>query len=301
MDLPSFYLGLENDISEALLIIERLENSHDFLMYYHNGYELEFSTSEILFELENLDFNLRGIKRKMNLMYSHLKHNEINDRLEKELLLLLREGNVYSGLLQVPSFDDLFYSPILSILKAYASDLSYFISPSATSESFNKTQLLKQLLMAIPNILTDRSIVPSSEKDIQNEMYVYLKHIFLDLGKEESLPSILKSYRIDHVIPSLKCGIEYKYITNKEGVSHAIDGIFGDTIGYGGNEAWTNFYAVFYMTENYISQAAIENMFEMKNVSENWTPILVIGNGERKSKKTSEAPKSQKKATQSLE
>lgn len=64
----------------------------------------------------------------------------------------------------------------------------------------------------------------------------------------------------------------------------ALDGIYADMRGYSGHHAWRSFYAVFYMTQNFYTQADVDHEFRLVKADLNWTPLVVVGPGARKAK-----------------
>lgn len=84
--------------------------------------------------------------------------------------------------------------------------------------------------------MSDRKIVPTKEKEIQKAVYDILIHVFPDTIREQPVPQVSKTYKADFGIKSLKCLIEFKFITSLEEAKCAIAGIYEDIGGYDGSE-----------------------------------------------------------------
>ncbi len=52
-------------------------------------------------------------------------------------------------------------------------------------------------------------------------------------------------------------------------------------MGYEGTDDWKTFFAVIYMTDNFMTQDHVEAEFVLSKVKKNWKPIVVFGKGGR--------------------
>ncbi|MBI4242735.1 MAG: hypothetical protein HY606_01480 [Planctomycetes bacterium] len=95
-------------------------------------------------------------------------------------------------------------------------------------------------------------------------------------GTQQPLPTATKQYKVDIGIKGLKTGIEFKLASSRMGLNIAIDGILKLTGAYTGCKKFKRFYAVIYMTGQYLSNNRI--MARFKNVPKNWTIIPIVGN-----------------------
>ena len=82
-------------------------------------------------------------------------------------------------------------------------------------------------------------------------------------------------------IKSLKIAIEYKFADSIQDLKTCVDGIYTDLIGYDGSEDWTNFYAVIYQTDHFMTEDQILQDLDFKKLKHNWKLILVYGRGSR--------------------
>lgn len=76
--------------------------------------------------------------------------------------------------------------------------------------------------------------------------------------------------------------MEYKFVDSAEEAKTVIGGVFEDIQGYAGSEDWKFFYAVIYMTDNYLTIDQVHAEFELSQVPHNWMPIVIFGKGKRK-------------------
>jgi hypothetical protein len=112
--------------------------------------------------------------------------------------------------------------------------------------------------------------------------YRTLIHVFPDTGREVPIAKVSKCYKPDIGVPSLKAAIEFKFADTDAELKKSIGGIYEDVAGYGGSEDWRHFYAVFYMTDAFITQHQVEAEFKVSKVDRQWKPIVVQGRGSRK-------------------
>lgn len=124
--------------------------------------------------------------------------------------------------------------------------------------------------------------IPSSEMDIQNVMHPILEGFFgAEFHKNPPISQSIKSYEPDCGIKSIGTAVEFKFVDTEQELKTAMDGIYTDLSGYSGSKDWTQFISVFYMTDSFRSNKAIEEDIISKSQGK-WLPVLVIGKGMRK-------------------
>jgi hypothetical protein len=137
--------------------------------------------------------------------------------------------------------------------------------------------VLATILRNTGKLVAQRKLTPSSETQVRNAMLEYIQLAFEDARKEIPISKKFKTYRADIGVPSLRAAIEYKYVKAANQMKSCLDGIYADMKGYGGDDAWRTFYAVFYMTGPFYRQDQVEEEFALVRADLNWTPILVLG------------------------
>jgi len=158
------------------------------------------------------------------------------------------------------------------------------IESESEYENTNSIMLLEQILRGTAKMLSDREIEPTNEAEVRNEVYKTLIHVFPDTVREIPIAKISKTYKPDIGVRRLKSAIEYKFVSTSTEAKTAIGGIFEDINGYEGSLDWTTFYAVIYMTDNFITQDQVEAEFTLSKVPHHWKPIVVFGKGKREPK-----------------
>lgn len=81
---------------------------------------------------------------------------------------------------------------------------------------------------------------------------------------------------------SLKAAVEFKFCDSEKELKRAIGGVYEDVAGYAGSDDWRHFYAVFYMTDAFMTQSQVEAEFNLSRVDRRWRPLLVQGRGARR-------------------
>lgn len=167
-----------------------------------------------------------------------------------------------------------------------ASVRKHFESLRAMTDAASTTvhDVFKRMLQNTAKLIDQRKLDPKSEAEVRNEMLEFLRLVFDDVRKEIPIQKQLKTYKADLGVPALRAVVEYKYVSNKNEMKACLDGIYSDMKGYGQDDAWRNFYAVFYMTGPFYRQEEVEHEFALVNADVNWTPIIVQGPGSRKSR-----------------
>ncbi|MBK9255536.1 MAG: hypothetical protein IPM42_08625 [Saprospiraceae bacterium] len=271
-NFKEFHENIQKDLLEANRLISDIEPS-----YYqsHNEYLYE----ELIFNKERLRSTFELIKLKFDFAHEFLQLLKLSDKLNIEL----KKYNGNFDQLEYMPFLDVFYSPVKWTFTRHLSALTSHVKINNESEyeTTNSFLLLEQILRGTPKILTERKIVPSNEAEVRSEVYRTLIHVFPDTVREIPIAKISKVYKPDIGIRRLKSAIEYKFVDSANEAKTAIGGIFEDIKGYEGSADWTTFYAVIYMTDNFLTQDQIEAEFKLSKVPHHWKPIVVFGKGSR--------------------
>jgi hypothetical protein len=287
-NFKEFHNNLQKDLLDASNLISNIEK-HVWAHMHYIGDEFDDRSPESIYYEEENTFNkerlvetLETIKLKIDFAYEYLSLTKMSNKLNSEL-------EVYNGKfgeLKYLSFVDIFYSPVKWILVKHLNTLTSHIKIDNESEyeNTNSILLLEQILRGTPKMLFDRAINPINEKEVRDEVYKTLIHVFPDTVREIPIAKVSGTYKPDIGIKRLKCAIEYKFVNSQKETKIAIGGIFEDINGYEGSADWTTFYAVIYMTDNFITQDQVEAEFKLSKAPHSWKPIVVFGKGNRKTK-----------------
>lgn len=173
--------------------------------------------------------------------------------------------------------DVLPHVPHLARVRAHFESLRSMTDAASTTAH----DVLKTMLLNTGELIRQRGTNPESESAVRNVMLESLQLAFGDVRKEVPIQKSLKTYRGDIGVPALRAVVEYKYVKTKDAMKSCLDGIYADMKGYGQDDAWRNFYAVFYMTDAFYRQEEVEAEFALVNADVNWTPLLTQGPGTR--------------------
>lgn len=293
-DFKEFYNNIQKDFSEAYKFIAYIEREEYFPALYNHDVDVNYYDEELEYNKERLINKFELIKLKFDFTYEFLNLNKLANRLDAEL----KEYGGKFDQLKMVSFADDFHSPVLAIFARHLNALTSHINVSDENKyaTINLFSLLEQILTGTPKMLTDRNIEPSNEAEVRTEVYNTFIHVFPDTVREIPISKVSKVYKPDIGVRSLKSAIEYKFVSTKEEAKVAIGGIFEDINGYEGSNDWTTFYAVIYMTDNFMTQHQVEAEFKLSKVPHNWKPIVVFGKGGRKNNSKTKNAKTAKDA-----
>lgn len=150
---------------------------------------------------------------------------------------------------------------------------------SVEEKDLTGLDFLENILQSTAIILNDKNITPVNESQVYNAVKILCKATFPDAHfPSESFQKTAKCYKPDILIPSLGCAVEYKYATTEEKLVLTIDEILIDVKGYDGHDIYKQFYAVFYVTPGYLTEARFKQIWNEKKFPENWKGIFVLGN-----------------------
>lgn len=276
-----FHNNLQKDFLDANSLISDIESSQWDEMY--NNEEVDYYDEENDLKKERLKDVFELIKLKIEFAYEFLELPKMSEIFQSEL----KEYEGKYEILEFMPYIDVFYSPVNWILKRHLKALTSHIKIETDSEfeNTNSKILLEQILRGTPKMMFDREIEPSNEAEVRKEVYNVLIHVFPDTVREIPIAKVSKTYKPDIGVKRIKSAIEYKFVDSETEAKTAIGGIFEDIQGYEGSEDWTTFYAVIYMTDNYMTQDQVDAEFKLSKVPHHWKPIVVYGKGERKERK----------------
>jgi len=277
-DFANFYKNIQDDLLEARKLVGSIAAVELNEMYYGGGEDVYDEEKE--FNKERLIDILNSIFLKIHFAYEYIGLPRMSDKLSAELS---KYENKFSELEYI-SYVDVLYSPVESILRKHIDAMTAHveIEKNDKNEGIEAKLLLEQILRGIPKMLSDREIEPTNEAVVRKEVYQTLIHVFPDTIKEIPIAKVSKTYKPDIGIKSLKSAVEYKFVDSAEEAKTVIGGVFEDIQGYAGSEDWKTFYAVIYMTDNYLTIDQVHAEFKLSEVPHNWKPIVIFGKGKRK-------------------
>jgi len=268
-DFNIFFNNVNLDISRTKSFIQEIE---DFKRY-GNGYTEQNDLNE-----ESLSEAIDEAKIKIEFALEFLGLHTLLESFKSEISSFKHEGE-----LQWAPVIDILYSPVIWTIEKYLNAVTSHVKLENKEDNHysGDLKILERILKGTAKLLRDSRIEPKNEAEVRNEIYKILIHVFPDTVREIPISKISKSYKPDIGIKKLKTAIEYKFVDSPQEAKTSIGGVFEDIKGYAGSEDWKFFYAVFYMTENFLTQFQIEEEFKISDVPSNWKPILVFGNGGR--------------------
>jgi hypothetical protein len=142
---------------------------------------------------------------------------------------------------------------------------------------------LELMLKKIPLMLVADRVVPQSEKDYRDVAHKYLEIYFTYYTRDVQIPGAVRPFKPDAGVINLKAAIEFKFATDIVELHREIGEVFEDTSGYANSLDWTSFYFVLYQAKALISRDKLKAELD-KAGRKNWSPILVSGDGTRKTK-----------------
>lgn len=169
--------------------------------------------------------------------------------------------------------DVLPHLPHLARARAHFDSLRAMTDAGATTVH----DILATMLRNTGKIVELKKLQPSSETQVRNAILEYIQLAFEDARKEVPIPKSFKTYKADIGVRSLRAAIEYKYVRTADEMKACLDGIYADMKGYGGDDSWRTFFAVFYMTGPFFRQDQVDEEFALVRADLNWTPIVVLG------------------------
>jgi hypothetical protein len=147
--------------------------------------------------------------------------------------------------------------------------------------------VFETILENTPKIIQRANLTPKNETQVKQKIREVLGYAFRDIVREIPIPKSLKTYRPDIGVRSLMAAAEYKFISSETEAKAALDGVYTDMRGYAGHSDWRSFYAVLYMAAPFYTQKDVEQEFQLVRAELSWTPMVLVGPGERRPKQKS--------------
>lgn len=293
MDTPfnykTFKKNIKSDFSRLYEIQSKLEE------YDHPERQpIEYDDVDEMEEIYRSSFEGLLDEVQLKLAYAFERLNCL--RMRGDLQADYSRHSKNKRFLEFEHSTDVFYSPAKSVLHDYFSVISSELDETGAGwDSESKMELLKKVLRNTAKIVFDAKITPSKEKDVKDLLYNSLRIVFEDVVREMPIAHVDGSYKPDFGVKSLETAIEYKFAANEAELRKSLGGIYEDMHGYSGSKDWTNFIAVVYCNNHYMTQEQFNQEFIIAKSMPNWFPIMVVGQGERKRKAAKGRVKGRKK------
>jgi hypothetical protein len=161
---------------------------------------------------------------------------------------------------------------------------SYYTSLATMTDGRAVTgiDVFRTILQNTAAIIQSYNVCPTKEADVKKAIFDVLKFAFHDAIREIHIGQLLITYKPDLGVRSLMAAAEYKFASSEREVKVSLEGIYADMKGYSGHYEWRTFFAVIYTTKAIVHQQRLEEEFRGVKADMNWTPIIVVGPGERK-------------------
>jgi hypothetical protein len=276
-EFSNFKKNVERNLLDARGIAEKIQT------YVDLSETDELEDDDILtFNQLTFKYNIETAILKIKCALEFLKLDKLYDTFDKKI-------NEFKGKYDKTEYIpyiDVITNPVIDLLQNYIDVICIQLNQDEIKESTKLEQviLLERILKGTPKIIKDHQLDPKNETIIKAEVYKHLIHVFPDTIKELSIFKSFKTFKPDLGIKSLKIAIEYKFADSIQDLKTCIDGIYTDLIGYDGSEDWTNFYAVIYQTDHFMTDDQIFQELDFKKLKHNWKLILVHGRGSRNPK-----------------
>ncbi|WP_435037171.1 hypothetical protein [Pseudomonas neuropathica] len=128
------------------------------------------------------------------------------------------------------------------------------------------------------------AIVHNSGKTVKSETEVYkcVKHVIqaifpTSLHPKSNFIKQAQEYKPDILIPELFAAVEYKFATTAEKLKATIAQLSDDIHGYSNEYDYRLFYAVFYVTQDFIGLEKFNAIWKEKQYPKNWKAFYIVG------------------------
>ncbi|WP_437648391.1 hypothetical protein [Sorangium sp. So ce362] len=270
----NFWSQIREGSERASAIVQRLEEMAHGQMYAGNAEQaVAWHEEESDMLTRELGWVLQRLRIRITLAADLLGATGFANMLAAEWLTFKEPTEVehlpWLGVLHCPALD---------FLRDAAQALSSFIPGEAgnLNPETNMRVLLERILEGTGKVLADRGVLPEKEQQVRDTIYSILLHVFPGTVREVPIAQVSKTYRPDIGIRNLKTAIEYKFAQSAADLRTQIGGVYEDIKGYAGSADWTEFIAVFYATEHWLTRHQIDAEWELVGVPHNWKPILVV-------------------------
>lgn len=166
------------------------------------------------------------------------------------------------------------------------SKFSKYLVPFEFSQGSYIDRLLKQAgIIYLENILRNTQSIldkigttPTSEVSLYKEIKFVIESTFSSsVNPISGFFKCFKNYNPDILIPDLQVAIEYKYAKSKNELKSQIDQVLSDTKGYKGDINYKIFYAVFYVTGDFLGAPRFETAIKEMDFPSNWKCLYIVG------------------------
>lgn len=217
--------------------------------------------------LESLSYYVESALRSTGALAERLGVASI----ASEAQALLRDGVDSSDLFRDYEDDYLYSKPLIK-----ASKLFEPLQKLTDNKNVTALNIFENILRKTAVILHESGTLPTKESDVRNEVLKVCKYAFPEAMREIEIPQIIKNYKGDLGVPSLRAMAEFKFIKTKNEMKQCLDGVYADMKGYS-SDNWNYFYGVFYMTKPFYNEMEIVRAFEYVDADKRWTPIVING------------------------
>jgi len=159
--------------------------------------------------------------------------------------------------------------------------ISEFLTPFEFHDPTKKETGLIYLETILKNTeyyLNSLEINPTKESDVYRPIRQVVHTVFpssINAGSTFLKPN--KQYKPDILIPELKAAVEYKFANTKDKLNSNIEEVISDSQGYTNDFNYSFFYAVFYVTQDFLGNSRFTETWKKHNLPDNWIPIYIVG------------------------
>ncbi|MBB4587930.1 hypothetical protein GGE50_003834 [Rhizobium leguminosarum] len=264
--------SIRNSINEAHKIVDKITN-----LSLDNTLESRDKPNPAMDEADELlEWYLTKLYREVGMLAERMQVPRTAMRIAAEFDAIKNITSVAAS-----NFDTGLASPHLSSIGGYFESLATMTQGTEVTG----LEVFRTILENTPAIIQLAGVAPEKESRVQEEVMKVLKIAFPGAEREPSISHVFKRYKPDFGVRSLMAAAEYKFADTLSEVKKSLDEIYTDMKGYAGHSDWRTFYAVIYTTDRLVNPKEIEAEFLSVGADVQWFPIVVVGNGGRKSKR----------------
>ncbi|MHA0927080.1 hypothetical protein [Enterobacter ludwigii] len=276
---------IEKRINRLLSDAAVLEAKLGGLEYKHamclNDHPNEDACFEIQEEINSLTESFRWNLESLYLSsLAYLDEKKLNHSINIFLKIFGEDINCLKNSEQFVTGED-FMEPqnvFLAKLNVFLSSFEFTESAWEKRERIAGLKYLKTILRNTHLITAKMSKPPRTETEVYNAVKDTINVIFSNckFPKSNFIKSF-KEYNPDILIPELFAAVEYKYASSEQKLKTTIEQIAADVKGYTGDNDYSIFYAVFYVTTDFWGPEKFKNVWRENEFPHNWIPIYVVG------------------------
>lgn len=248
-------------------------------MFHYQHDDIQDEVEEIIsMDIENFYKDAKSVYKLIycyieslgNLQYLSLFKRAILPFLTTNKVAFKGEQNNYDG-----EIHNVLLTEIWDFLYAYEAfgetDIEYLLKRSGI-------YFLENILENTAVIINQSGKKPKSEVEVYKCVKPVINAVFPDhKTPTTAFVTIAQEYKPDILIPSLNCGIEYKFAKTESKLKSTIDQIFADVSGYDNHDTYKLFYAVFYVCPDIWGKAKFMEVWKEKKFPKNWKGIYIVG------------------------